>query len=82
MMYCQQGPLPYGDFSGGHWQRGKGGNRNGGDNRGKPKLPKAYCWTHGLCKHTSKNCKSPMDGHCKEVTLENRMGGSQRGLGN
>jgi hypothetical protein len=39
-----------------------------------------YCWSHGLCKggHTSHRCTKPFDGHCKEATLDNRMGGSNQ----
>jgi hypothetical protein len=36
-----------------------------------------YCWSHGLGigGHSSANCNRPYPGHCKEATLENRMGG-------
>jgi hypothetical protein len=37
-----------------------------------------YCWTHGLSKnkaHTSISCTHPQEGHKKEATLENRLGG-------
>jgi hypothetical protein len=37
-----------------------------------------YCWTHGLSKnkaHTSESCTNPQEGHKKEATLENRLGG-------
>ena len=38
-----------------------------------------YCWSHGLGRnpqHTSKSCNNPSDGHKKEATLANMMGGS------
>jgi hypothetical protein len=36
-----------------------------------------YCWSHGIGigGHTSDECNRPFQGHCKEATLENRMGG-------
>jgi hypothetical protein len=37
-----------------------------------------YCWTHGLSKnkaHTIEWCTNPQEGHEKEATLENRLGG-------
>jgi hypothetical protein len=40
--------------------------------------PLYYCWTHGLAKnpdHTSQNCSRPDEGHQKEATVENRLGG-------
>lgn len=38
----------------------------------------SYCWTHGLGpgKHSSTNCQHPKEGHQKEATLSNRLGGS------
>ena len=38
-----------------------------------------YCWSHGLGrnpKHTSELCNNPLDGHKKEATLDNMMGGN------
>ena len=38
-----------------------------------------YCYTHGLGKnksHTSATCNKPCDGHKREATLDNMMGGS------
>ena len=38
-----------------------------------------YCFTHGLGKnktHTSATCNKPCDGHKRDATLENMMGGS------
>jgi hypothetical protein len=39
-----------------------------------------YCWSHGLSHggHSSDKCFKPRDGHCKEATLANRMGGLNR----
>ena len=39
-----------------------------------------YCWTHGFdchATHTSLTCKNPLQGHCREATRDNTMGGSQ-----
>jgi hypothetical protein len=36
----------------------------------------AYCWSHGICSsHNGKTCSQPLEGHKKEATLANRMGG-------
>ena len=40
--------------------------------------PMYYCWSHGLThdpKHTGYTCKSPQEGHKKEATHYNMMGG-------
>jgi hypothetical protein len=42
--------------------------------------PRNYCWTHGYKKvstHTSLTCKLPKQGHKKEATRAENMGGSQ-----
>ena len=55
-------------------------NNNG--NRSQRKSNGNYCWTHGFyCgkEHNSASCKNPADGHKKEATASNRMGGSDRG---
>jgi hypothetical protein len=47
----------------------------------KEGYPIAYCWTHGIgrnLKHTSSTCKYPKDGHVKEATLNNKMGGETK----
>ena len=46
--------------------------------RFRQKLPRAYCWTHGWCAHSSATCASPAPGHCPLATLDNRMGGSNK----
>jgi hypothetical protein len=41
-----------------------------------------YCWTHGYAvsrNHTSQGCAGPKEGHQREATRQNNMGGSQRG---
>jgi uncharacterized coiled-coil protein SlyX len=52
--------------------------------KGPKKPPTDYCWSHGYTfknakgeAHTSQNCKKPRDGHQKEATMNNRMGGSE-----
>ena len=35
-----------------------------------------YCWTHGACGHTGKECRAKAPGHRDDATLENRNGGS------
>ena len=35
-----------------------------------------YCWSCGICKHTSRQCKHPKDGHKLEATMYDRMEGS------
>ena len=35
-----------------------------------------YCWTHGACNHSSKECNYQDDNHKKEATFDNKMGGS------
>ena len=37
-----------------------------------------YCWTHGSWNHLSKDCFKPREGHKKEATFENKMGGSTK----
>lgn len=44
--------------------------------------PKGYCWTHGYRVspgHDGHGCNSPADGHKKEATRSDNMGGSQKG---
>ena len=35
-----------------------------------------YCWTHGCCPHSSKNCPNKAPGHKDNATFKNRQGGS------
>jgi hypothetical protein len=42
-------------------------------------IPVSYCHTHGITKnlrHTSASCTRPKEGHKKEATLDNKMGGN------
>jgi hypothetical protein len=44
--------------------------------------PKSYCWTHGYAvakTHTSATCERPADGHKRNATPANNLGGSQVG---
>jgi uncharacterized coiled-coil protein SlyX len=50
--------------------------------RKKRKDHGTYCWTHGYAvgkNHTSATCTNPADGHQKEATRSNTMGGSTKG---
>ena len=40
--------------------------------------PKAYCWTHGWCRHSGTQCNQPKDGHQAQATKTNKMGGSTK----
>jgi hypothetical protein len=43
--------------------------------------PVSYCWSCGITgnlSHSSETCKSPLEGHKKEATLSNKMGGNAR----
>jgi hypothetical protein len=42
--------------------------------------PRAYCWTHGSCAHSSKDCRSPKEGHQPNATFHNKMGGSTKNI--
>ena len=35
-----------------------------------------YCWTHGLCGHTSNICNKPAQNHRYDATIENKMNGN------
>ena len=53
------------------------------DRKRKYTTNRNYCWTHGfdICdSHTGKTCMHPADGHKKDATLRNRMGGSAKNL--
>ena len=39
---------------------------------------KRYCWTHGCCTHSSKNCQNKAPGHKDNATFKNRQGGSNK----
>jgi hypothetical protein len=58
-------------------------NKKPDSNQRKPARNfKDYCYTHGFYVgdgHTSQSCKTPCEGHKKDATGNNRMGGSERG---
>jgi hypothetical protein len=75
----QYTPPPWGTNTGrGQGGRGRGGRSGRG--RGRQQLQRKntryYCWTHGACAHTSQFCNYPAEGHQKEATFANTMGGS------
>ena len=35
-----------------------------------------YCWTHGACAHTGRDCRLKKEGHDDMATFQNRKGGS------
>ena len=43
----------------------------------KRRFANKYCWKHGSCAHNSANCNDEAEGHKKEATFENKMGGSK-----
>ena len=51
-------------------------NNTNNNNGKKKRTTNKYCWTHGACAHSSKDCRSKADGHQDEATFQNRMGGS------
>jgi hypothetical protein len=54
-------------------------NRQRRRDRGYDPTSQHYCWSHGLTRssnHTSANCRTPEEGHKRNATFENRMGGS------
>ena len=64
----------------GHQEQG-GGNQHGQNHsgcgskgKGWPTLT-AYCWTHNWCNHTVHQCNTNSEGHNKQSTLTNIMGG-------
>ena len=38
-----------------------------------------YCWSHGLCAHTGRECRNPHAGHDVTAHAQNRRGGSTKG---
>ena len=49
--------------------------------RSKKQVPKHYCWSHGKCNHKGVDCRAKKANHKDEATLNNRMGGSNKGCG-
>ena len=56
-------------------QQSSSSRNNNNSNKIRTKTDK-YCWTHGGCAHTSKNCRNKKPGHQDDATFENRMGDS------
>lgn len=75
--YQQQQQYRGGGGRGGGCYGGRG--ERGGRGRG-PIIFNKYCWTHGLCTHTSAKCRNRAQGYKENATLTNRMGGSDRNL--
>ena len=44
----------------------------------KEQKDRKYCWTHGSCAHDGKECNNPNEGHKKEATFANMLGGSTK----
>ena len=44
--------------------------------QGFPRTYNRYCWSHGMCGHTSNICNRPLPGHCYEATIDNKMNGN------
>jgi hypothetical protein len=44
--------------------------QNTSANKG-PTEPIRYCWSHGICDHTSAKCNQPAEGHVKTATFAN-----------
>jgi hypothetical protein len=59
--------------------RDRNDNRNTGGTTNRPRLPRAYCWTHGSCVHSSANCRTPATGHKTTATFANMQNGSKHG---
>ena len=57
-------------------------NSNSNSNRSSRRNPNLtkYCWTHGLCSHSSNECRTKADGHKNNATLQNRLGGSNKNI--
>ena len=50
-----------------------------GGYQGNRRRNQHYSWTHSMCNHQSAACQTPMEGHQKDATQANRMGGNPRG---
>jgi len=56
-------------------------HQSGPASRNNRRPPTAYCYTHGDCHHTGADCNNPRHSPDKNAaTLENRMGGSKKGM--
>jgi hypothetical protein len=52
------------------------GGRDNGNDRCVRRNTSKYCWTHGACAHTSRECISKAEGHQDGATFTNKMGGN------
>ena len=52
-------------------------NDGGGSYRKRRNISK-YCWSHGACAHTSRECKNKRSGHKENATFSNKLGGNMR----
>ena len=60
-------------------KKGNDPKENSGKGKGKSKDKfKKYCWTHGACAHTSKECNHKATGHKDDATFHNLLGGSTK----
>ena len=63
----------------------KAGTVGAGTDKPKEKpIKNGYCWSHGhkvYRNHSSATCTRPEEGHCKEATYNNTMGGSDKNKG-
>ena len=55
----------------------------GAGSTGRPRTtdapPTRYCWSHGLTYHSGTHCKHRKPGHLEQATLQDRMGGNDKG---
>ena len=52
-------------------------NDGGGSYRKRRNISK-YCWSHGACAHTSRDCNNKRSGHKDNASFSNKLGGSTR----
>ena len=50
--------------------------RTGGRGRNTAPAARAYCWSHGVCAHSSSQCNNPLPGHQTSATFANMQGGN------
>ena len=57
--------------------RGPPTSRGSGDRPLRPRHNVShYCWSHGACAHSSKDCNFKEPGHNADATFTNKLGGS------
>eukprot|EP00957_Ditylum_brightwellii_P048021 3646403-Ditylum_brightwellii.AAC.1 len=61
---------------------GRGGRRNSGcGGRGQHNFTVKYCWTCGVqMYHHGRNCSNKAEDHKDDPTIDNCMGGSEKGI--